>query len=311
MSSENDIAEQLSKLAKLHADGALSDDEFKALKAKLLSNVSGNNEEARDQPFAAADSSLSGHDQKSRKISNLVSNAIYVLLGLGGLYAFVVLVVIPSGLNEEFIKSRLQALERHAHFDNNLVGPNLKVQAGLGQIAITNVDTKPVTIESININDGGCKAIVRGGHNIRNPNYVAEPIQFEQRVIRNGSYEVLRPGESSPFPGKWCAVVPMTRLPPSTTPQEFQRYEAEHWRTGHFPCFDHYPTRAEIEANDPGHGGGPPKELWVEEDKVFGNVTLVVGQSVATAFQCPQGVDVVRLTVYTDKGSRTFSHDNE
>lgn len=37
MSSENNITEQLIKLAKLHADGALSDDEFKALKARLLS----------------------------------------------------------------------------------------------------------------------------------------------------------------------------------------------------------------------------------------------------------------------------------
>ena len=33
-----DIAEQLSKLAKLHADGAISDDEFASLKAKLLAS---------------------------------------------------------------------------------------------------------------------------------------------------------------------------------------------------------------------------------------------------------------------------------
>jgi hypothetical protein len=39
MTSENNITEELTKLAKLHADGALSDEEFKALKAKLISEV--------------------------------------------------------------------------------------------------------------------------------------------------------------------------------------------------------------------------------------------------------------------------------
>ncbi len=37
MTLENNITEELTKLAKLHADGALSDEEFKALKARLLS----------------------------------------------------------------------------------------------------------------------------------------------------------------------------------------------------------------------------------------------------------------------------------
>ncbi len=35
-SNTPDLAEQVTKLAKLHADGSLSDEEFKALKAKLL-----------------------------------------------------------------------------------------------------------------------------------------------------------------------------------------------------------------------------------------------------------------------------------
>ena len=35
-----DIAEQLAKLAKLHVDGALSDEEFKTLKATLISQIS-------------------------------------------------------------------------------------------------------------------------------------------------------------------------------------------------------------------------------------------------------------------------------
>jgi hypothetical protein len=33
--------EKLTKLAKLHADGALSDEEFKAIKAKLIAGISG------------------------------------------------------------------------------------------------------------------------------------------------------------------------------------------------------------------------------------------------------------------------------
>ena len=35
-----DLAEQLAKLAKLHADGALSDEDFKTLKATLISQIS-------------------------------------------------------------------------------------------------------------------------------------------------------------------------------------------------------------------------------------------------------------------------------
>ena len=39
-----DIAEQLTKLAKLHTDGVLSDDEFKTLKGKLISGISVNDQ---------------------------------------------------------------------------------------------------------------------------------------------------------------------------------------------------------------------------------------------------------------------------
>lgn len=41
-SKASDLSDQLNKLAKLHADGSLSDDEFKALKAKLISTIGGN-----------------------------------------------------------------------------------------------------------------------------------------------------------------------------------------------------------------------------------------------------------------------------
>jgi Short C-terminal domain len=36
ITSENNIVEELAKLAKLHVDGTLSDEEFKTLKAKIL-----------------------------------------------------------------------------------------------------------------------------------------------------------------------------------------------------------------------------------------------------------------------------------
>ena len=37
--STPDVAEALTKLAKLHADGAVSDEDFKALKAKIIAGV--------------------------------------------------------------------------------------------------------------------------------------------------------------------------------------------------------------------------------------------------------------------------------
>lgn len=45
MSVGEHIADKLAKLAKLHADGALSDDEFRALKEKLISRVNGSEEQ--------------------------------------------------------------------------------------------------------------------------------------------------------------------------------------------------------------------------------------------------------------------------
>ena len=40
-SKKSDLSDQLAKLGKLHADGALSDEEFAALKAKLISEFKG------------------------------------------------------------------------------------------------------------------------------------------------------------------------------------------------------------------------------------------------------------------------------
>jgi hypothetical protein len=39
----NSLTDQLAKLAKLHTDGVLSDDDFRALKTKIIGQVSGNN----------------------------------------------------------------------------------------------------------------------------------------------------------------------------------------------------------------------------------------------------------------------------
>jgi hypothetical protein len=36
----NDLTEELNKLAKLHADGMLSDQEFTAIKAKMIAEIS-------------------------------------------------------------------------------------------------------------------------------------------------------------------------------------------------------------------------------------------------------------------------------
>lgn len=79
-----------------------------------------------------------------------------------------------------------------------------------------------------------------------------------------------------------------------------------------FPCFNHEPTQAEIDvltdpAHDPGNGDGVQPQILVDDSKEWGNVTLAVGQSAAPNLQCPQGVDVVRVTVYTDNGTATYS----
>ncbi len=57
MSFDGDIAEELTKLAKLHTDGALSDEEFKAFKAKIICQPSDLQEPASRQAPIATESS--------------------------------------------------------------------------------------------------------------------------------------------------------------------------------------------------------------------------------------------------------------
>jgi predicted nucleic-acid-binding Zn-ribbon protein len=56
MSFQGDFAEELTKLAKLYADGALSDEEFNALKARVISHASNSQEDASSQEPTAMES---------------------------------------------------------------------------------------------------------------------------------------------------------------------------------------------------------------------------------------------------------------
>ena len=64
MSFNGDIAEELTKLAKLDADGALSDEEFKTLKARFISQ--GFEEQPRINPAAGAPPRQTAHVQETR-----------------------------------------------------------------------------------------------------------------------------------------------------------------------------------------------------------------------------------------------------
>jgi hypothetical protein len=220
-------------------------------------------------------------------------------------------------------------------------GPNFSVAIqpalfGTRQIIITNVDKSPVTINSVEINNGGCKSIVQKFRTVKSaPGSLPKPEDFvqgytdETRMVPNPNYHLGFNDDGTPRVGRFGAYAnddgtPRVRTKPSSMAEGMQPPQlAEHYKRGtgrwcarsyastyqascggdsrmlSYPwVFDHAPTQADIEAHDPCR--------QVEDNKPFGNVTLIVGQNVAVPAQCPAGVEVVRVTVDTDRGTKTF-----
>lgn len=81
-------------------------------------------------------------------------------------------------------------------------GPGMQVTKGRNlmggaAIQIMNTGTVPLTIKSVDINNGSCKAVIPSGHMERNPNYHPYPITFVRQS--NPHYEKY---------GQWCAADP-------------------------------------------------------------------------------------------------------
>jgi hypothetical protein len=132
----DNLAEQLSKLAKLHADGALSDEEFKAFKAELIAKTKDFAAEQEPNPRAVGPETQI-HDFAKQAQSSLTQlqgwSKNNPVLALGG--ALIVCVVI--------------------YFLFNGLGgtPDLRVETtGTNGIMITNTGKSPIEIRSALVN---------------------------------------------------------------------------------------------------------------------------------------------------------------
>jgi hypothetical protein len=101
MPSDNNIADRLSKLAKLRADGALSEEDFKALKAKMISRVSEKHTDAGEGDFAPKGAAASERDLK-RNIPKLVGSAFgmmgtIIVIGIAGILSAYLIFSDPVG----------------------------------------------------------------------------------------------------------------------------------------------------------------------------------------------------------------------
>ncbi len=143
------LTEQLRELAKLHADDALTDDEFKALKAKLIGGE-------RKQPLPAITRERSASGMRATwgsTVSRAVGQSVYVIL----LYTSVPVIILVAIF---FIFTPSVGLF-HNLPTHDAIGPDLNVQTttatnllGLpvGVVKITNVGSKTVSIEDVVLN---------------------------------------------------------------------------------------------------------------------------------------------------------------
>jgi Short C-terminal domain len=145
----DDLAEQLSKLAKMHADGVLTDDEFKALKKKLMEKSADFEGEKKpstrpkEEPQAQIASpsvnvqSLLKSDQET-PWKNMIRGVVFVLIGAGILLYF-----FGSGGGISNLV--------------NIGTPDIRVTKQVSgtqeeSITITNIEQSPITIRSGSIN---------------------------------------------------------------------------------------------------------------------------------------------------------------
>lgn len=134
------LTEQLAKLAKLHADGALSDEDFKALKAKLISRVSDKHTDARDRDFALVGRMASERDQIS-------ASHVPIPAKMGGMKSFlIILSCIVAGI----LLIRLLLMPMPAHL---VGGPKITAQIDGVVLSFINVDPTPITLQKVNVNN--------------------------------------------------------------------------------------------------------------------------------------------------------------
>jgi hypothetical protein len=233
------------------------------------------------------------------------------------------------------IRAAIGALAGAVAFTPSMAA-SLKVVAEFGGaiLRITNIGDGPVTINSVEINNGSCRATVSAGfRQVSNPNIPRERVTFKQNPppTLNGEVEVYcyRPTASNP----WKAIRRVDRPPEAlkdsdynfiTTEEAARRMnlqckpaprpwcpvirseiQAAFYNThNNVGCFDHEPTEADIE-----NFNKPTKNLTitVEDTKDLGGVTLIVGQSTTGRVTCSPGVtDIVRAKIDTDQGSETY-----
>jgi hypothetical protein len=110
MTSENNIADKLSKIAKLRADGVLSEQDFKALKARLLSQVSETHTDARENrsaPIATAGSRRDqDHDVRRDQEASMGTKQHLALWVLGGCALLIFAFFVFGNLNSYDCRSK-------------------------------------------------------------------------------------------------------------------------------------------------------------------------------------------------------------
>jgi hypothetical protein len=80
-----DLTEQLIKLSKLHGDGALSDDEFKMFKAKLISGTLASSNKARKENHLQSSKQIAfsniASEEQFREVEQSNSNSVVMIDG--------------------------------------------------------------------------------------------------------------------------------------------------------------------------------------------------------------------------------------
>jgi hypothetical protein len=139
----DDIAESLAKLAKLHADGSLSDDEFKVLKAKLIAG-------AEYSKMSSDSSDALYRENRLKKSGKTGMGKIIVwelcivgmIVGVFALFAF-----IPINNNSE---NSAKPYSGSAPLEVTTIS---SASTGVGSISVKNIGGAPITINDVTVND--------------------------------------------------------------------------------------------------------------------------------------------------------------